>query len=339
MCRPSIRSRRGSSSSPGRPTTSSSASASPGRIAPVQGQQQPLQRRAQPGVDAADGSEVQQAELAVGQQQDVARVRVGVEGALQHDLAEQAVQQAAVRRGAHVGGCALVDRGQRPPVQALHHQHPGGAQRPVRNRDGDAAATRRSGDRGHVACLYPQVELLAQGGGESGGQPDGADRPAPAGAAFQPGRQPPGDIQVPVYGLADVGAAYLDHDPGPGHQGRRVDLGDRRGGDRLGVEAGEQLADLSSQFRPQHVLDRGPRDPAASSCRRLSSAVNSAGRRSRRVDSICPSLTKVTPPSSMASRTERASRARPPGVASSDRRPPRAYGSSPRRARILLICQ
>jgi|GEM_PF-5671107 hypothetical protein len=79
--------------------------------------------------------------------------------------------------------------------------------------------------------------------------------------------------------------------------------------------------------------------PAASSCRRLSSPVNSAGRRSRRVDSTCPSLTKVTPPSSMASRTDRASRARPSGVASSDRRPPRAYGSSPRRARILLICQ
>jgi len=38
-------------------------------------------------------------------------------------------------------------------------------------------------------------------------------------------------------------------------------LGDRRGCDRLGVEAGEQLADLSSQFGPQHLLDRGPRDP------------------------------------------------------------------------------
>jgi hypothetical protein len=126
MCRarnrPSIRSRRGSSSSPGRSTTSSSVG-QPGRIAPVQGQQQPLQRSAQPGVDTADGSEVQQAELAVGQQQDVARVRIGVERALQHDLAEQAVQQAAGRRGAHGGGCALVDRGQRPPVQALHHQH------------------------------------------------------------------------------------------------------------------------------------------------------------------------------------------------------------------------
>ncbi len=72
---------------------------------------------------------------------------------------------------------------------------------------------------------------------------------------------------------------------------------------------------------------------AASPCSRLSSPVNSAGRRSRRVDSTCPSLTKVTPPSSMASRSDRASRARPSGVASSDRRPPRAYGSSPRRHR------
>ena len=57
------------------------------------------------------------------------------------------------------------------------------------------------------------------------------------------------------------------------------------------------------------------------------------------MDSTCPSLTKVTPPSSMASRTERASLARPSGVASSDRRPPRTYGSRPRRTKILLICQ
>ena len=61
--------------------------------------------------------------------------------------------------------------------------------------------------------------------------------------------------------LADVRAAYLDHDPGPGHQGRRVDLGDGRGGDRLPVEAGEHLVHLRSQLGPQHLLDRGPRDP------------------------------------------------------------------------------
>jgi len=57
------------------------------------------------------------------------------------------------------------------------------------------------------------------------------------------------------------------------------------------------------------------------------------------VDSTCPSLTKVTPPSSIARRTERASLARPSDVDSSDRRPPRTYGIRPRRTKIPLICQ
>jgi hypothetical protein len=43
-------------------------------IAAVQRQQQPLQRAAQPGIDPADSAPVEQAEVAVAQQQDVARV-------------------------------------------------------------------------------------------------------------------------------------------------------------------------------------------------------------------------------------------------------------------------
>ena len=119
-------------------------------------------------------------------------------------------------------------------------------------------AARRGGHRRHVARLYPQVEFLAQSAGEPGGEPGGADRPAPARAALQPGRQPTGDIQVSLDCLADIRTAYLDHHPGAGQQSRRVDLGDGRGGDRLPVEAGEQLVHLRSQFGPQHLLDRGP---------------------------------------------------------------------------------
>ncbi len=151
-------------------------------------------------------------------------MRVGMEGPLQHDLAEQAVEQAAGQLGAHVSGHAGVDRGQRPPVEALHHQHQPGAQRLVGHRNGDAAAAaaaRRGGHRGHVARFYPQVEFLAQGAGESGGKPGSADSPAPVCAALQPGRQPPGDVQVPVHDLADIGTAHLDHHAGPGGKSHR----------------------------------------------------------------------------------------------------------------------
>jgi hypothetical protein len=76
---------------------------------------------------------------------------------------------------------------------------------------------------------------------------------------------------------------------------------------------------------------------AARSCNRLSSSVNSGGRRSGRVDKIWPSLTKVTPPSSSALRTDRASSSLASGVSSSARRRPRRYGLRPLRIAIRLI--
>ena len=108
---------------------------------------------------------------------------------------------------------------------------------------------------------------------------------------------------------------------------------------RAAQAAAVLVAHLSAQLGPQHLLDPGQGTSAASSCRRLSSLMNSGGRRSRRVDSTCPNLAKVTPPSSIARRTERASLARPSDVDSSDRRPPRTYGIRPRRTKIPLICQ
>jgi len=113
--------------------------------------------------------------------------------------------------------------------------------------------------------------------------------------------------------------------------------------DAAAIGSRSKLANSSPTSAPSSdrstcsILGQGT--SAASSCRRLSSLMNSAGRRSRRVDSTCPSLTKVTPPSSIARRTERASLARPSDVDSSDRRPPRTYGIRPRRTKIPLICQ
>ena len=109
------------------------------------------------------------------------------------------------------------------------------------------------------------------------------------------------------------------------------------------IGASAKLANFSLTGPPSEpsstALMSGHATLGASSCSRLSSAMNSCGSRSRRVESTWPSLTNVTPPSSRASRSERASRARPSVVASSARRPPRRYGSRPWRARIRLICE
>ncbi len=65
--------------------------------------------------------------------------------------------------------------------------------------------------------------------------------------------------------------------------------------------------------------------------------MNSVGSRSRRVASSWPSLTKLTPPSSSASRTDRASPARRAGTSASRGRRPRRWGRRPWRAAIWLI--
>ena len=65
------------------------------RVAPVQREQQPLQGRAELGVQAADRAEVDQTEPPVRQQHDVARMRVRVESTVDDDLPQQAVEQAA----------------------------------------------------------------------------------------------------------------------------------------------------------------------------------------------------------------------------------------------------
>jgi hypothetical protein len=62
---------------------------------------------------------------------------------------------------------------------------------------------------------------------------------------------------------------------------------------------------------------------SARSWSRVSSAMNSSGSRSRRVDSNWPSLVKVTPPSSRACRSDTASAARPRAACSPRRRPRR----------------
>jgi hypothetical protein len=189
-----------------------------------------------------------------------------VERPVDHDLAEQAVEQRAGQRGALLGGQVSAGRGQRAAVEVLHDEHRFAAQRRVRNRNLDAAPVRRrGGHRRHVARLYPQVEFLAQRVGEPLRQLYGADRPAPARAALQPGRQPGHDVQVPVQDPGHVRPAHLDDHPGAGPERRGVNLGDGGRGQRLAAgrqraQEGQGQADQPAHPEREDEHGQGGRD-------------------------------------------------------------------------------
>src|SRR5450755_3936610 len=150
-------------------------------------------------------------------------------------------------------------------------------------------------------------------------------------------RQSIDDVQIPGDDRLDARSPNLDDDPLPGAERRRVHLSDRCGGERGAVKALKHVVYLSAKPGPQHLLDLWPRNLR---CVVLQAAelVNKLGRQqvtTGRED--LPEFDEVTPPSSSASRSDRASATRPSRVCNSARRAPRKYGSMPRRSRILLI--
>ena len=124
--------------------------------------------------------------MTVVEQQDVARVGVGVEGPVEHHLPEQAVEQLAGKRLPRFRGQPGRSGKQRSASEELHDEHPLAAVRLIRrwHPDGFVPGGRRGRHRGHVSRLDPQVEFLAQRVGESLGEVDRADGTAPAGAAL-----------------------------------------------------------------------------------------------------------------------------------------------------------
>ena len=122
----------------------------------------------------------------------------------------------------------------------------------------------------------------------------------------------------------DVRAQYLDRDRRAVGKLREMDLRDRRARDRHRVERAEDLVDRlavdprRAPRRPART-ETAARDPAASRARRRCRSAS----RSRRVDSICPNLTKIGPRSSSAWRSRTAARHRQiaPEQRAADERP------------------
>ena len=112
---------------------------------------------------------------------------------------------------------------------------------------------------------------------------------------------------VAVDDVLDAGALHLHHDVLAGLEHGAVGLADRRRRERLEVERRELLLDRRRRAparAPARTSSAGTGRAADCSC--ASSVVITSGRRSLRVDAICPNFTNMPPQSSSVSRSRRA---------------------------------
>ncbi len=191
-------------------------------------------------------------------------MRVGVEHTVEDDLGQQPAQQ----RPGHGDPVEseLVDEApvgaEGDAVQALHHEHPLAAERFPQGRHVHGVVPppgRGGGDAQHVPGLDPEVELFLHGAGEPIREVGGAEPASPSGAALQGAGDAGDDVHVALDQLADSGALHLHDDGLAGVQHGRVDLGDRRGRQRFGVELGEDVGPRPAQFLIEDALHVLPR--------------------------------------------------------------------------------
>ncbi len=178
-----------------------------------------------------------------GQHEEVAAVEVAV---------EEAVDHRPLHEGDHAGADDLlgVDAGvahsddivELEARQPLHHEHPAGHQAGVRAGHDVAPLPelgQHLGDVEHVGRLEPEVQLLDDRLREQLHQRRRVGQRGDRDPSDQVGRQPRHRPQVLAHQRGDLGPLHLDDDRLAGVEGRRVDLGDRRRGQRRAVEPGE----------------------------------------------------------------------------------------------------
>ena len=203
--------------------------------------------------EAPDHAEVDEGDAVARQVEHVAGVWVGMEQAILHDLLEHGLRtalgkQAAVKAGSvKPGGFVTrdavhevlhVDTLLREVPVHLGHHDPGQGRHVGRDALGAAAfagqvqfALQRAGEFTHQQLRAVGFERGQLGLGQSG--------------------QAAEQAQIGRDGLADAGAADLDHHLGAIFQLRAVYLRDRCGGHGFGVEAGEHVLGLATQVLTQ----------------------------------------------------------------------------------------
>ena len=206
-----------------------------------QGQQQRSEAVTQSLVDVPDHAEIDQGDAPVGFDEEVARVRVGVEEAVpEHHLGHRTGR--AGRQGRTVGPGGIEPRQvvDLQPVHPLQGQHPGGGGLPEDPGDTDGVVVgevRR--ETFGVASFGEVVQFRPQRGGELLGNAGqvvvGGGLPMAAG----PGGHVLQDLQVFLDLCGDPGSTRLDHDLGAVGQAGRMGLPQGCTGQRFFIEGGE----------------------------------------------------------------------------------------------------
>ncbi len=141
-----------------------------------------------------------------------------------------------------------------------------------------------------------------------------------------------GDVEIERHPLAHAGALHLHDRVNAARQRDGMNLRDRRGGERHGIERGEEFVTGLPSSASIRAMMSAVGTAGTASCSFCSSAMYSGGRRSGRVLRIWPSLMKVVPNSSKAARS-RDGRLSASATSSSEWRAKERGTGPPRRSR------
>ena len=219
-------------------------------------------------VDAAHDAEVEEDDLAVVIDIEVARVQVAVEQPMAQPALEDTEQQCFDQFGAVEA--ALADLGDIVDTHAgdsFHRQDALAGQIPVHLRHPDVAAQRGGMHVGHPRVhrlgLEAKVQFFGEVVGEVGHHVLCGEPPPHLGQLHEL-RTALEDLEIGGHSATDAGPLDLDHDLFTGVQGRVVRLRDRRRGERLLVERLEQVGRVVTEFfleQPVYGLGIGGRHP------------------------------------------------------------------------------
>lgn len=211
-----------------------------------------------PFVELADHAEVDEPDPAVRLDEEVAGVRIGVEGAVLEDHLQNEARGAFGERqpvdARRVERRPVVDL---DPADALERQHAAAASLPehrgnVHRRVVHEVARETLG----VVCLAHVVELGPDGARELLGQADQIQLARALPAPARRDGETPQDLEVALDLLDHSGPSHIHDDLGPVVEARRVGLADRRRSDRRRVEGREEILERPPQLGLDDRADR-----------------------------------------------------------------------------------
>ena len=219
------------------------------------GEQQLQQPFAQPRRHVRDHAQVEDRQLPLWRDAEVARVRVGMDFAMHEDLVQIAAHQRLGQRLHRLLGTAHRRNGVHPyAVHQLHGQHPAAAQIPQRLRHDQFGIGRQMlAEAGEVAGFGLEIQFHAQAFGELAEPVGKAHLAADPGEVVGGTGEAAQHRQVRAQLRGDIGFLHLHRHLAAIVQAGTVHLGDRAAAQRFGVEPGEQLVHRN----PEILFDDG----------------------------------------------------------------------------------